>query len=755
MQQLADLQAPKLTRKQAVQLLMPVQQQALQLPPSDMLLFFKACLDYKLPAPSDQLLSALQAAVAAAGQGTGSILREVPLLLQLLTALADSSSSSGSETGKAAGGLSPAVAQRVPQMLQRLLPLLQQEQLAVLQPEQLVQLLKDVHSLLLNTSSSSSNSSTSGTGSSSSRVQPAGASFFSDAALLHGSFVSLEAAAPAATSSAPVAWLSTAAAALQPKLLLLPNGSLLLQSLQLLQALGLVSPGSAFLSSFFAATDALLDTFSGRNCLELVSAAATAGQLPSTTLTTALLQHLAPMRLSPEDVASGMRLLASLQIRPSADLLAHWFDITAAAADRLLPQQLLQILWACCRWQVQPLEQWLFVTLKELIPAGRLSSASAATTAGICSCLWQLGAQPAPAVVTAAVDAAQHAILSAASQPPQQQQQWWDAESLSVLCFCLFVWQHPVGPTWKAAVAAQAAVVLPFADGPSLLRLGVYLSHVFEVHSEQEGELADWQQQLLQAVEAQLPVADASGEIVVSSSSSSSSSGNRQGGQRIPAECLAVLQLVVLQRQPALSMSLHERLVEAVKAAAAAEQLTTWDIIALISALQELEVAVADAAQKEAEEAAAAGQMSPLVEMQMLQQFESRMADIKDDAQALLKAAYQRREGAPSKALAQLPVAATQFELDIPKESMRNLQETIKAAEERERQLRQALLLLQQGMQDVPESLLEGLDELGPEDGVVGVANYLEDVDKAAFWRRCRRLGLAVNDSWVLDGMGS
>jgi hypothetical protein len=743
LQQLKDIHARKLSRKQAVKLLAIVQQQALQLATPDLLLFTKACLDYKFPVASGQLLSALQAAAVAAAatskRSSGSPGFDLPVVLQLLTALAESSSSSSSDKE---AGMSPAVAQRVPQMLQRLVPLLQQQQLAALQPEQLVQLLKDLHTLLLKTNSSSASGS-----SSSSRVQAAGASFFSDAALLHGSFAILEAAAPAAIGVVPTAWLATAAAALQPKLLLLPNGSLLLQSLQLLQALGLVSPGNAFLGSFFAATDALLDTFSGRSCLELLSAAATAGQLPSPSLTTALLQHLVPLRLSPEDVASGMRLLASMAIRPNPELLAHWFDITEAAADRLLPQQLQQILWACCRWQLQPPEQWLFVVLKGLVPSGRLGLASPATAAGICSCLWQMGVQPAPGVVTAIVDAAQHAMLSAAQQQHQQGgAHWWDAESLSVLCFCLYIWQHPVSPTWKAAVAAQAAVVLPAADGPSLLRLGMYLTQVFEVDPEQS-ELAEWQQQLLQAVEQQLPVSDASGEIVIGSSSSTNV---RQDGQRIPAECLAVLQLAVLQQQPDIPASLQERFVAAVTAAAAAEQLTTWDVMALIAALHSLEVYVANEA---AEEAAAAAEDSPLVQMRVGQRYQARMAAIHSDALELIKVAYQLREGAPAQTLATLPVAAEQFEIEIPEQSLCNLQQSMQAAEAREQQLKQALLLLQQGSQEIPASLLKGLDELGPEDGVSGAAMYADSVDNAAFWHRCRRLGLAVSDNWVLQGM--
>jgi hypothetical protein len=158
-------------------------------------------------------------------------------------------------------------------------------------------------------------------------------------------------------------------------------------------------------------------------------------------------------------------------------------------------------------------------------------------------------------------------------------------------------------------------------------------------------------------------------------------------------------------------------------------------------------------ANEAAEEAAAAAESSPLMQMQLMQRYEARMAAIHSNAQELIKVAYQLREGAPAQTLAALPVAAEQFEIEIPEQSLRNLQQSLAAAEAREQQLKQALLLLQEGSQEVPASLLQGLDELGPEDGVYGAAMYVDSVDSAAFWRRCRRLGLAVSDSWVLQGM--
>lgn len=561
------------------------------------------------------------------------------------------------------------------------------------------------------------------------------------------------------------AWLAAVANALQPKLLLFPHGSRLLQSLQLLQALGqrvssgpYQQPGSAFMASFLAAADALLDTLSGRNCLELLAATAAAGQLPGRRLTAALLQHLVPLKLSPADVAAGCRLLAALGIRPSAELLLHWFDITQAAAEQLQPAAVLQVLWACCVWGVQPPTTWMHDVLKGLLPSGRLSNSSPATLAGICRCLWQLGVQPAPGFVAAVAAATQHCLIAReqSEQPHsdssssrgwqywqqgmqeqgQEQRAAMDAESLSVLCYCLFVWQHSGPPAWKVAVAEAATAMLAVADGPSCLRLGFYMQYVHDGSSTDDEQLLPWQQAFLEALPQLLTAGDrASGQEVVLTA-------DGQVARLVPAWALPLLSNLLGDIQE-VSAPVSRAVVAALKAAAEQEELTAWDAFSGVSSHLELLGVLEEFAD------AVVGPMAQLQVQQLLKE----AGAVQAAAEGLLKYAYQHRDGAPADVLASIPLLAAQIGIDMPQQSLKIVEAAEAAAREREQQLQQALLLQEQGGPAVQQELLQELAELGPEDSAELVAAYAESPLQAALSRRLFWLGADVSDGWVLSGL--
>jgi len=76
--------------------------------------------------------------------------------------------------------------------------------------------------------------------------------------------------------------------------------------------------------------------------------------MPPQQLTVSLLQHLTPLRLTAEEAAWAMRLLASLRVRPGARAVGKVVCCHRIAADVLRPHLVLHILWACCQWQLLP-----------------------------------------------------------------------------------------------------------------------------------------------------------------------------------------------------------------------------------------------------------------------------------------------------------------------------------------------------------------------------------------------------------------
>jgi hypothetical protein len=738
------------TQKQAMQLLLPVQQYLSALAPAEVCLYVSSCFTYKVPLPAAALLTAAQAAAAAtAGCLSGST------LLQLLSSIAEAvaaPAAAAAAAGATEGSAVRVLVQQGPSIVQQLLPFLGPQQLAAASAAELLQLLRDTYTLTTRRKPAAKS------------ALPLGNTLFGTAAVTNSSSSS---SSNGGSSQLDEGWLTWVASALEPKLLLFPHGSQLLQSLQLLQAQGLQQPSSSFMSSFLAAADALLDTLSGRNCLELLAATAAAGQLPSSRLTTALLQHLTPFKLSPADVAAGCRLLAALGIRPSGELLLHWFEITEAVADQMQPQAVVQVLWACCVWRVQPPANWLHAVLKGLTPAGRLSRCSAATLAGLCRCLWQLGVQPAPGVVAAVAAAAEHTMTgvqepsSSSSggwqyyQHGQQQQQEqhgaaMDAESFSVLCYSLFMWQHAGTPAWRVAVADCATALMAVAGGPSVLRLGMYLAYL---HEESEGEaggsaaqeepLLPWQQAFLQAVPLLLPSGSTSGgqEVLLTVDGQSGSAAAAVVPQ-IPVWALP-LASQILQSIPESSTPVLRGIVAAVGAAVEQEALTAWDAINGVSAYFELIAVLQQTA------SSATGPLGGLQAGKLMQEAEAVHAA----AKGLLKYAYQHREGAPADVLATIPLLAAQLDVEMPQQSRLNLQAAEEAARAREQQLQEALLLQERGGPAVPEDLLQGLAELGPQDSAEVVAMYAAGPLQTALARRVYWLGGAVSDEWVLGGL--
>jgi hypothetical protein len=717
------------THKQALQALLPAQQCVANLPPHDVLCLVQACFSHSVPVAPDVLQAAAAAAVQASQEAAHT---PVATLQQLLSAIASTvlSADSGSIKGRDSAAHAQLCAD-ARTWLQQLLPLLPQAAFSRMSAAELLQLLRDV--VVMATGNALPKAS----------KLDVGSGLFGAT----GSAVDTPATA-AAAGAVDAALLAAVAAALAPKLLLLPHGSQVLQSLQLLQALGLRQPGGPFMASFFAAADALLDTFAARNCLELLAVAAAAGHMPSAAQATAVLQHLEQSpdaRLSPSEVAGGCRLLAALGIRPSAGLLERWFSSTQAAAERMAAVHVQQMLWACCAWQVLPPSDWLHAVLAGLTPAGRLSACSPATLAGICRCLWQLGVQPAPGVVAAIVAAAQQRLAHVQDAAASA----LEAESLSVLCYCLSMWGHEGTPAWRAAVAHAATALLPVADGPSLLRLGVCLSDAAasegsndegddEQQQQSEAELQAWQQALLEAVVGLLPASEQEAQLGVGQAS-----GSGSYVQLLPPWGLVIL-CRCLEHVPVSSLRVMQALAAAVQAEAALERLSTWDIMCLLPHHLEL----LELLQEQA--AAASGPMAPL----MLRQLQQQAQAVQEAAQSLVKVAYQQRDGAPAAALQMLPVMAEGFGIDMPRQSAANLEASIQDAQARERQLQTALLLQLEGGDALPDSVLAGFAELSRAESMQLVALYGNNPPSAAFARRMTWLGGAVSEGWVCAGLG-
>jgi hypothetical protein len=756
-------QGGSISRRQALQLLLPVQQSACQLADGELLLYTAACLKYKVPLPRHVLVAAL-AAVATSPSAA------VPpeLVLQLLGVAAAAAALACLDGQEASGEKVEGCddfQQQVQAALQQLLPEhLHQQQVAALSVEQLVQLLKDVQALVAG--STTSNSSTLYS------TSPADSSTLYSTSPADSSTLYSSRTSAAQVTAVDVAWLSQVTSAIENKLLLIPFGSMLLQTLQLLQCLGLCQPGSSFMSNFFAAADVLLDTFSARNCLELLSASASAGQMPPQQLTVAVLQHLTPLKLTAEEASSGLRLLASLKIRPSPELLAKWFAVTESAADVLQPHLVLHVLWACCQWQLLPPSQWVHAVVKGLTAPGRLSNCSAATVAGLCLCLWQIGVHPSSGFTAAVVKAAEHGITS----EPHQQQDWggdhgsgssssrtngwqmygqqqqapghlgcqhWDAESLSVLCFCLSMWNVAASPSWKAAAAAHAAEVMPGADGPSLIRMGVYLSKLFAADRAGEEEELPWQQGLRHSVVRLLSHSSSAPDRqevvpVPADSNTQNSVGPARG---LPVYGLVLLYTGLMDHQPYVDVELLQLLIEAVKSAVQQEQVTMWDVLVVLPAIEELCMALA--------QADLAGQINGMQQLLRLQQVKF----LQMDAEKLIEAACRLRDRAPAVVIQQLPLVAESLGLKIPSEVQQQLDKALAVAQAREEQLGKALMVLASGGAAIPSTLVEQLDDVLASEGAEALQHYLQNPLMAMTMSRWRRIGVDVNDSWVVKAL--
>ncbi|KIY98110.1 hypothetical protein MNEG_9853 [Monoraphidium neglectum] len=291
----------------------------------------------------------------------------------------------------------------------------------------------------------------------------------------------LSAVAALGVTSPPPGFAAAAAEALRGRLVLLPKGRQLLAVLEQLLAWG-HRPSADFMRSFYAAADLLLDTFSAVGCIELLgacwqaadpnrvfgrapgaaAAAAAAGVLaPPTALVSAVLWSLEGRSISPAAAAEGLRLLGALRTRPSPALLAHWFDGAArsGALSEMPPQLLLAAAWGACVLRVAPPAVWVDALLEGMILPGRMALCAPATLAGLLRCLQRLGVAPAPAFCAAAAEAAAATAGGAC------------AESISVTLACLASWGATPPAGAVRALALRAADAVADADGASAARL--------------------------------------------------------------------------------------------------------------------------------------------------------------------------------------------------------------------------------------------------------------------------------------------
>jgi len=276
----------------------------------------------------------------------------------------------------------------------------------------------------------------------------------------------------------PEGFTDAAAAALQSRLVLLPKGRHVVNVLQALLEWGYL-PTPAFMRSFYAATDLLLDTFSVSSCFWLLgviwdaailrhAAPADMGALmPPPKLIADMLQGMEGRAIAPGRACEGMRLLGMLRVRPAPALLASWFDASSrqGALRGLEPRLVLAALWGACELQVVPPAAWMDEALEGLVPPGRMSACAPATLAGVLRCLHRLGVVPAPAFAIAAAEAAAATANAGAA---------WDAESLSVLLGCLGDWGTAPPASAVQALARCAAHLAIGADGASAARLFIW-----------------------------------------------------------------------------------------------------------------------------------------------------------------------------------------------------------------------------------------------------------------------------------------
>jgi hypothetical protein len=264
----------------------------------------------------------------------------------------------------------------------------------------------------------------------------------------------------------------------------------------------------------------------------------------------------------------------------------------------------------------------------------------------------------------------------------------------------------------------------------------------------QEESLLPWQQAFLQAVPLLLPSGSTSEgqEVLLTLDGQSGSAAAAAAAvvQQIPVWALPIASQI-LQSIPESSIPVLRGIVAAVGAAEEQEVLTAWDAINGVSAYFELIAVLQQAA------SSASGPLGALQADKLMQEAEAVYAA----AERLLKYTYQHREGAPADVLATIPLLAAQLGIEMPQQSRLNLQAAEEAARAREQQLQEALLLQEQGGPAVPEDLLQGWAELGPQDSAEIVEMYAAGPLQTALARRMYWLGGAVSDGWVLRGLSS
>jgi HPt (histidine-containing phosphotransfer) domain-containing protein len=272
--------------------------------------------------------------------------------------------------------------------------------------------------------------------------------------------------------------------------------------------------------------------------------------------------------------------------------------------------------------------------------------------------------------------------------------------------------------------------------------MGLHLSSIFsDADSSLDSEQSyPWQEALLKALPQLLPIStdQRSGQDVLLAADRSAYSAARQ----IPVWALVVVSYL-LGLIPEQTLPVARAVVAATAVAAEREALTAWDASVLLPSCVEL-VDILQEAASTAE--------GPLAVLQV-QKMQQEAMQVQDVLEGLLKYVYQHRDGAPAAVLQALPVVAAQVGVEMPQQSRKILEAAEAAAQEREQQLQQALLLHEQGGPAMPEDLLQGWDELGSGEPGDVVARYAEEPLQAALVRRMYWLGAAVTDGWVLKSL--
>jgi hypothetical protein len=234
-----------------------------------------------------------------------------------------------------------------------------------------------------------------------------------------------------------------------------------------------------FLQQLSAAADVHLDSLSAASCLQLLGSCAQQGMQPAQRVLVNLINHLERAPVQVDQVPQGMVQLLRCGIRPSAQLLQHWLDVSQQRAAVLPASHINTVLYCLWQWQVVPPVSWLDRVLLNLAPAGRLSSFTASDTITLCHCLVQLGVTPSDQLKFLVM---QH-LCSVASSCSMEQ--------VAVAQTCLLKW-GAVPPKVVTSFLQQMVKLLPTAD---LAAVAVAVAIIGSIAGELAGDSSPRRQQ--------------------------------------------------------------------------------------------------------------------------------------------------------------------------------------------------------------------------------------------------------------------